>query len=59
MAGIEQRQVENDESGMRLDRWFKVHYPGSASARSKLLRSGPVRVDGRSRRATRASRRDR
>lgn len=47
MAGIEQRQVENDESGMRLDRWFKVHYPGLGFGQlQKLLRSGQVRVDG-------------
>ncbi|HEV7250820.1 MAG TPA: RluA family pseudouridine synthase [Shinella sp.] len=47
MAGIEQRQVENDEAGMRLDRWFKVHYPGLGFGQlQKLLRSGQVRVDG-------------
>jgi 23S rRNA pseudouridine955/2504/2580 synthase len=47
MAGIEQRQVENDESGMRLDRWFKIHYPGLGFGQlQKLLRSGQVRVDG-------------
>ena len=32
---------------MRLDRWFKVHYPGLGfGALQKLLRSGQVRVDG-------------
>lgn len=32
---------------MRLDRWFKSHYPGlSFGALQKLLRSGQVRVDG-------------
>ena len=32
---------------MRLDRWFKAHYPGLAfSHLQKLLRSGQVRVDG-------------
>jgi len=32
---------------MRLDRWFKVHYPGlSFGHLQKLLRSGQVRVDG-------------
>ena len=28
MAGVEQIAVEAGEAGMRLDRWFKVHYPG-------------------------------
>jgi 23S rRNA pseudouridine955/2504/2580 synthase len=32
---------------MRLDRWFKVHYPGLGFVQlQKLLRSGQVRVDG-------------
>lgn len=47
MAGIEHRDVSEDEAGMRLDRWFKVHYPGLGfGALQKLLRSGQVRVDG-------------
>ncbi len=32
---------------MRLDRWFKVHYPGLGFVQlQKLLRTGQVRVDG-------------
>ncbi len=32
---------------MRLDRWFKIHYPGLGFGHlQKLLRSGQVRVDG-------------
>ncbi len=47
MAGIEHIPVEADEAGMRLDRWFKIHYPGLGfGALQKLLRSGQVRVDG-------------
>jgi 23S rRNA pseudouridine955/2504/2580 synthase len=47
MASVEHRQVEGDEAGMRLDRWFKVHYPGLGfGPLQKLLRSGQVRVDG-------------
>jgi 23S rRNA pseudouridine955/2504/2580 synthase len=47
MAGIEHRDVSEDETGMRLDRWFKVHYPGLGfGALQKLLRSGQIRVDG-------------
>ncbi|ENN92440.1 ribosomal large subunit pseudouridine synthase C [Bartonella bovis 91-4] len=46
--GVEIKKVEEDESGMRLDRWFKMHYPGLAFGYlQKLLRSGQVRVDGR------------
>ncbi|WP_309086528.1 RluA family pseudouridine synthase [Chelativorans sp.] len=47
MAGVEQIEVESGEAGMRLDRWFKVHYPGLGFVQlQKLLRSGQVRVDG-------------
>lgn len=47
MAGVEQIAVEGDEAGMRLDRWFKVHYPGLGFGQlQKLLRTGQVRVDG-------------
>ena len=47
MAGIEHIKVDHDEAGMRLDRWFKLHYPGLGfGALQKLLRSGQVRVDG-------------
>ncbi len=47
MAGVEQRKVDQDESGMRLDRWFKAHFPGLAFGKlQKLLRSGQIRVDG-------------
>ncbi|GGA80929.1 pseudouridine synthase [Brucella endophytica] len=47
MAGVEQKTVEAGETGMRLDRWFKVHYPGLGFGHlQKLLRSGQIRVDG-------------
>lgn len=47
MAGVEIKKVEKDEDGMRLDRWFKMHYPGFGfGALQKLLRSGQIRVDG-------------
>src|SRR5215467_13913443 len=47
MAGIEHIKVEPDEAGMRLDRWFKVHFPGLGFGQlQKLMRSGQVRVDG-------------
>ena len=47
MAGVEQIAVEAGEAGMRLDRWFKSHYPGLGFGHlQKLLRSGQIRVDG-------------
>jgi 23S rRNA pseudouridine955/2504/2580 synthase len=47
MAGVEQIKVLYGEAGMRLDRWFKTHYPGLGFGHlQKLLRSGQVRVDG-------------
>lgn len=47
MAGVQLIQVDPDEAGMRLDRWFKVHFPGLGfGPLQKLLRSGQIRVDG-------------
>jgi 23S rRNA pseudouridine955/2504/2580 synthase len=47
MAAVETRKIQPDEAGMRLDRWFKAHYPDVSFAHlQKLLRSGQVRVDG-------------
>jgi len=44
---VEIRRVVPDEEGMRLDRWFKAHFPDlSFGHLQKLLRSGQVRVDG-------------
>lgn len=47
MSRVQQVPVKADEDGMRLDRWFKVHFPQVTHGRlSKLLRTGQVRVDG-------------
>lgn len=47
LTGVSQITVDADEAGMRLDRWFKVHFPGVGFGQlQKLLRSGQVRVDG-------------
>ncbi len=47
MSGIETRTVTPDEAGMRLDRWFKSHFPGLGFGQlQKLVRTGQVRVDG-------------
>jgi 23S rRNA pseudouridine955/2504/2580 synthase len=45
---MEQRRIERDDDGIRLDRWFRRHYPGLTHGRlEKLLRTGQVRVDGK------------
>ncbi|MEM9169654.1 MAG: RluA family pseudouridine synthase [Pseudomonadota bacterium] len=47
MSGVMQRTVSDDETGMRLDRWFRTHYPAVRhGALEKLLRTGQIRVDG-------------
>jgi 23S rRNA pseudouridine955/2504/2580 synthase len=44
---VETRRVSDDETGMRLDRWFRTHYPALPFGHlQKLLRTGQVRVDG-------------
>jgi len=44
----ELRKIDSDDDGVRLDRWFKRHYPGLTHARlEKLLRKGEVRLDGK------------
>lgn len=45
---LETRTVAPDEAGLRLDRWFRRHFPALGHGRlEKLLRTGQVRVDGR------------
>ncbi|MCA3634716.1 MAG: RluA family pseudouridine synthase [Methylobacterium sp.] len=47
MGAVTTRHVKDDEAGMRLDRWFKAHFPDLAFGHlQKLLRTGQVRVDG-------------
>ncbi|SFZ81154.1 ribosomal large subunit pseudouridine synthase C [Devosia enhydra] len=47
MSGVRQQIVARDEDGMRLDRWFSVHFPQIGFGHlQKILRSGQVRVDG-------------
>lgn len=43
-----QAAVTEDEAGVRLDRWFRRHYPSlTHGGLQKLLRTGQVRVDGK------------
>ena len=47
MSGVEIRTVIEADAGMRLDRWFKRHFPGIPHGRlERLLRTGQVRIDG-------------
>ena len=42
------RAVTDDEADIRLDRWFRRHFPGlTQGAIQKLCRTGQVRVDGK------------
>jgi 23S rRNA pseudouridine955/2504/2580 synthase len=48
MSLVTTRQVTEDETEIRLDRWFRRHYPGlSQGAIEKLCRTGQIRVDGK------------
>src|SRR5689334_16634151 len=40
--------IAHDDDGIRVDRWFKRHYPALTHGRlEKLLRKGEIRVDGK------------
>lgn len=46
--GITSATVGSDEDGIRVDRWFKRHYPALGHGLlEKLLRTGQVRLDGK------------
>jgi 23S rRNA pseudouridine955/2504/2580 synthase len=48
MSGVELRAVAAEEAELRLDRWFRRHFPDLSHGRlQKLLRTGQVRIDGR------------
>ncbi|HXR94646.1 MAG TPA: RluA family pseudouridine synthase [Rhizomicrobium sp.] len=48
----ELRTIAEEDDGIRLDRWFKRHYPALSHGRlEKLLRKGEVRLDGKRARA--------
>ena len=45
---VETIQVKRDEAGLRLDRWFRIHFPDvTYGYLQKLLRTGQVRVDSK------------
>ncbi len=48
MPKVQTLSVSEDENGLRLDRWFRRHFPGLTHGRlEKILRKGEVRVDGK------------
>lgn len=47
MSNVRQVAVSAADADIRLDRWFKRHYPALKHGRlEKLLRTGQIRVDG-------------
>ncbi len=45
---VELRAVNEDEADIRLDRWFRRHFPNvTQGAIQKLCRTGQIRVDGK------------
>lgn len=47
MSDVQARTVAESEDGIRLDRWFKRHFPALNHGRlEKLLRTGQIRLDG-------------
>ena len=52
-APVETIEVGQGEGGLRLDRWFRIHFPAITYGHlQKLLRSGQVRLDSRRVQAT-------
>lgn len=48
MSKLETQTVTQDDDGIRLDRWFKRHYPDlTYAALAKMLRTGQVRLNGK------------
>ncbi|MCK6451437.1 MAG: RluA family pseudouridine synthase [Alphaproteobacteria bacterium] len=48
MTRVETRTIGPEDGEIRLDRWFRRHFPQLTHGRlQKLLRTGQVRVDGR------------
>jgi 23S rRNA pseudouridine955/2504/2580 synthase len=46
-GNVELREVGEGDGGIRLDRWFRRHFPAVPHGRvEKLLRGGQIRVDG-------------
>jgi|HubBroStandDraft_1064217.scaffolds.fasta_scaffold00635_4 23S rRNA pseudouridine955/2504/2580 synthase len=47
MSGVQSIEIAEADADIRLDRWFRRHFPGLGHVQlEKLLRTGQVRVDG-------------
>ena len=47
MSDVTRKVVGEEENGMRLDRWFKIHFPQVTFAYlNKLTRTGQIRANG-------------
>ncbi len=47
MSDVKQISVESDDDGIRLDKWFKEHFPQLGFGMlQKLMRTGQIRLDG-------------
>ena len=47
MSTVQMIEVDGDDGEVRLDRWFRRHFPALSHGRlEKMLRKGQVRVDG-------------
>ncbi len=47
ITGVQHIEINPDEEGMRLDRWFRHHFPDLGQGQlQKLLRKGQIRLDG-------------
>ncbi len=48
MSGVQNIEVKSDDDGVRIDRWFKRHFPHiSFGLLQKKMRKGEVRLDGK------------
>lgn len=48
MSGVQNIEVKSDDDDVRIDRWFKRHFPGvSFGQLQKIMRKGEVRLDGK------------
>jgi len=48
MSGVQNVEVQPDDDGVRIDRWFKRHFPELGFGKlQKIMRKGEVRLDGK------------
>lgn len=48
MSNVAHIEVKEQDDGLRLDKWFKLHYPAVGFGKlQKLCRTGQIRLDGK------------